>query len=184
MNDATYFINDANTILPFFIIETSVIYNTISNLIQKLSVFIVTISQILTLTVYALESLVTSIITDLFTYGQKELSRIYSNIFSDNNEQAFIIIAIIAFTLLFAYDKYTYMNIYHESLIKKINNLEYEIKILKKNEFHMEDYYECVLRKYNELSETIEDNELYISQQIKDLNKKMKKLDKKIKIYN
>jgi hypothetical protein len=182
MNDASYFINQSNTIIPFFIIETSVIYNTVSNLIDKFVIFIITISQIITISVYALESIVTSIITDIITFGQKELSKIYTYLFQDQHEQAFIIIAIISFMILFIYDKYTYMNTYHESLVKKINNLEYEIKILKKNEFNMEDYYECVLRKYNELSETIEDNELYISQQIKEMDKKMKKLDKKIKI--
>lgn len=183
MSETIYFINDSNNIIPFFIIETSVIYKTVSTLIHNISAFITMIAQILTLTVYTIEYTITSILTDLFIFGQNNISKTYKYLFQDQHEQLFIILSIIAFIALFIYDKYTNMNNYHKLLIDKIDEFEHEITILKKFDYNNEAYYLSLLRKYDYVLNNIENYELDINTKIKSLEKKLKKYNKELHQY-
>jgi hypothetical protein len=175
MNQYPFYIANANPnlITPIFTINHNIIYN-----------YVVNIANTLTTIINSLLNIFTYLFNDIIRTGTKQLIYIYNSAFGNNHDQAFIILVAVAFILINFYDKFVSYFLYHKPLFEKITKLEQEIQWLKKNDRMRENDTENLLKECGTTAEQNLQQIHIVFEQLKSMQKQMKKIDKEVKMYN
>jgi peptidoglycan hydrolase CwlO-like protein len=176
MNQYPFYITNTNLVTPIFTINNNIIYN-----------YIVNIATTITTIINSILNIFTFIFNDIIRTGTKQLIYIYNSAFGNNHDQAFIILVAFAFIVINFYDKFVSYFLYHKPLFEKITKLEQEIQWLKKNDRMRENDTENILKRCGTTAENAEQNFqqiITICEELKNIQKQMKKIDKEVKMYN
>ena len=182
MNQYPFYIANANPnlITPIFTINTNIIYNYVINIANTITTIINSLLNVFTY-------IFTYIFNDIIRTGTKQLIYIYNLAFGNNHDQAFIVLVAVAFIIINFYDKFVSYFLYHKPLFEKITKLEQEIQWLKKNDRMRENDNENLLNKCGLTAENAEQNFqqiITICEELKSMQKQIKKIDKEVKMYN
>jgi amino acid permease len=173
MNQYPFYMVNPNLITPIFTINNNIIYNYVVNIINTISTII---NSIINISTY--------LFNDIITTSTKQLINIYYSAFGNNHDLAFILLVASAFIFITFYDKFVSYFLYHKPLFEKITRLEQEIQWLKKNDRMRENDTENLLKQSGTIAEQNVHQIYNISEQLKIIQKQMKKIDKEVKMYN